>query len=59
MNDSTTIRCVTILGGVALLIAAGVEGFNGEIHAIAYGMLGFGVGIPVGGWLETKPKKPS
>jgi len=39
------VKCVSILGGVALLIASGVAGFNGEAHLVAYALIGFGTGM--------------
>lgn len=57
MNDENVIRMVSILGGIALLIAAGCAGFNGEAHAIAYTLLGFGVGAGFGSYAEQKRSK--
>lgn len=54
MNDENVIRVVSVLGGIALLIAAGCAGFNGEIHAIAYALLGFGLGSGFGVYVERK-----
>lgn len=58
MNDENTIRVISILGGVALLVAAGCAGFNGEVHAVAYALLGFGLGSGFGMYVERKKLDP-
>lgn len=57
MKDESVIRCITILGGVALLIAAGVAGADGEMHTIGYALLGFGVGSGFGVTIAKKASK--
>lgn len=54
MNDTSVIRCVSIMGGVALLITCLVTGMDGEVRTGAAGMIGFGLGVPVGEWISKK-----
>ena len=54
MKDGNVVKCVSIIGGVVLLVACLVTGLDGETKLIAGAMVGTGVGIPIGGWLEKK-----
>ena len=54
MKDAIMVRCISIIGGVVLLVACLESGLDGETKLIAGAMIGTGVGIPIGGWLEKK-----
>lgn len=52
MNDGAIIRCISIMGGVVLLVVCLATGMDGETKLIAGAMVGFGLGIPVGAMAE-------
>lgn len=52
MKDNAYIRCMSIVGGVVLLVACLVTGMDGETKVIAGAMIGVGIGVPIGAAAE-------
>lgn len=53
----TILRCVSIGGGVVLLVSCLVTGMDGETKIIAGAMIGFGLGVPVGALFKERLKE--
>ena len=56
MKDGIVVRCVSIMGGVALLITLAVTGADGDMRTIATAMVAFGIGIGVKSFVDEKLK---